>query len=64
LDFLKANTDGLTQSTDDDSDYITAGLRWDFHSSAAFKLEYTTFSQDINGNDDADILKAAIVTVF
>lgn len=64
LDFLKASTDGLTQSTDDDSGYITAGLRWDFHSSAAFKLEYTTFSQDINGNDDADIIKAAIVTVF
>lgn len=64
LDFLKASTDGLTESTDDDSDYITAGLRWDFHSSAAFKLEYTTFSQDVNGDDDADILKAAIVTVF
>ncbi len=66
LDFLKATTDGITQGEDDDSNYVTAGMRWDFHSSAALKLEYTTFSQDIKyaEQQDADIVKLAIVTVF
>lgn len=64
LDFLKATTDGLTESSDDDSSYVTAGFRWDFHSSAALKFEYTSFSDDINDNNDADLAKIALVTVF
>lgn len=64
IDYLKAVTDGTTESFQDDSNYVTLGLRWDFHSSAAFKAEYTTYSDDVNDNNDADLVRVAVVTVF
>lgn len=51
--------------------YITAGVRWDFHESAALKLEYTKLSDDyINPYDpadfdrDASVVRMAISTIF
>lgn len=46
-----------------DNEYYTVGMRWDFHSSAAFKVDYTTHTanhQDKTNN----LLRFAISTVF
>lgn len=64
LDYLKAQTDGLSDSQADKSNYITAGLRWDFHSSASLKFEYSDYNNDLNSDADAGLFKVAIVTVF
>jgi hypothetical protein len=64
LDFLIASTNGVVNSQLNDESYVTLGLRWDFHDSAAFKLEYTDFQDDFNLSGDAALLRAAIVTVF
>lgn len=55
-----------TQSIEskDGSSYITLGLRWDFHESAALKFEYTTYKDDYNDNNDAGLFRTALVTVF
>ena len=57
-------TNGLTDSQITESNYVTLGLRWDFHDSAAIKFEYTTYSDDLNSNNDAGLFHTAIVTVF
>lgn len=64
IDFLKAQTDGLSDSQADKSSYITAGLRWDFHGSASLKLEYTDYENDIDSDFDSGLFKVAVVTVF
>ena len=64
LDFLVVNTDAATQSQAEDSTFVTLGARWDFHDSAAVKFEYTDFSNDLNSDSDAGLLRMAIVTVF
>jgi hypothetical protein len=64
IDFLKANTQGLVNAQRTDQTYITLGLRWDFHDSAALKFEYTDFSDDLNNLNDAGLFRTAIVTVF
>ena len=63
VDTLVAYTKGLFQATNDDSDYITLGVRWDFHDAAAFKAEYTMFNDNLL-DDDQNLLRFAIVTVF
>ena len=57
---------GGTQSiaSIEESKYITLGLRWDFHDSAALKFEYTTYSDEYNSNNDAGLFRTALVTVF
>ncbi|WP_440873707.1 porin [Thalassotalea sp. PLHSN55] len=64
VDFLKAQTEGFVMSQNEDQDYITLGLRYDFHDSAALKFEYTDFSDNNASINDAGLLRAAIVTVF
>ncbi|QOL27128.1 hypothetical protein LP316_07520 [Thalassotalea sp. LPB0316] len=64
LDFLIANTNGATQSQKEDTMFYTLGARWDFHDSAALKFEYTDFSDDLDSNGDASLLRMALVTVF
>ena len=56
--------DNTVVSQDIDTSYITLGARYDFHESAAFKVEYTNFSSDDVNTVDADILRVALVTVF
>lgn len=46
------------------SKYITLGLRWNFHDSAALKFEYTAYNDDLNNNNDAGVFRTALVTVF
>lgn len=64
LDALIAGTNKLVATQNVDASYVTLGLRWDFHDSAAFKLEFTDYSDDLNANKDASLVRAAIVTVF
>ncbi|WP_075184815.1 porin [Teredinibacter haidensis] len=63
IDNLVAATQGLFQSTAHDSDYLTLGLRWDFHDSAAFKAEYTMYNDNLL-DEDQNLLRFALVTVF
>jgi len=64
LDFLILQTSALIASQKEETNYYTLGLRWDFHDSAAFKLEYTDYTDDLNSNGDASLIRTAIVTVF
>ncbi len=64
LDALVAGTQGIVNSQLEKPKYVTLGLRWDFHDSAAFKLEYTDYTDDLDSTYDASLLRAAIVTVF
>jgi len=57
-------TNGLTDSQSNEASYITLGLRWDFHDSAALKFEYTSYSDDLNSVNDAGLFRTALVTVF
>jgi hypothetical protein len=61
---LIAGTNAFTDSLTEESAYYTMGLRWDFHESAALKFEYTSYSDDLNGDNDAGLFRTAIVTVF
>ena len=62
LDQLIARTDGgLAQI--EDSSYYTLGARWDFHDSAALKVEFTQFDNDLI-NEDTSLVRTALVTVF
>ncbi len=64
IDFLKANTEGFVQSQETEEEYITVGIRYDFHDSAALKAEYTNFSNKNNNSNDAGLFRIAVVTVF
>ncbi len=64
LDFLKGSTEGVLASQKEKQNYFSFGVRYDFHDSAALKLEYTDFSDDINSNSDAGLFRVALVTVF
>lgn len=61
---LLVPTNGLTDSQTSETNYVTLGLRWDFHDSAALKFEYTSYSDDLNSNNDAGLFRTALVTVF
>ncbi|MEZ5455265.1 MAG: hypothetical protein R3F04_04020 [Lysobacteraceae bacterium] len=47
-----------------DDSYISAGLRWDFLSNTALKLDYTRFSSDISTRLDAHLISAGVVFSF
>lgn len=64
LDFLLANTTGLIASAEEDSSYVTLGLRWDVADSVAFKVEITDFENDLGPGTEATLLQFALTTVF
>jgi len=64
LDGLISMTNGATDAESSDIKYVTLGLRWDFHDSAALKFEYTNYTDDLNGDQDAGLFRTALVTVF
>ena len=63
---------GVAPDTDVSSNSWTAGVRWDFHSSAAFKIEYLTRNDDSDNNmintvgkvQEIDLISAGIDVVF
>jgi len=61
---LFTTTNVLTDAQSIETNYITLGLRWDFHDSAALKFEYTSYNDDLNSNNDAGLFRTALVTVF
>ena len=61
---LKGSTDGFINSFNEDAKTMTYGLRYDFHASAAFKLEYKSYSDDLNRDNDASLVRVALVTIF
>ena len=68
-EFLPGDLQALIYGTQsiaskEESKYVTLGLRWDFHDSAALKFEYTSYSDDLNGSNDAGLFRTALVTVF
>ena len=64
LDALKAGTEGFVQRQVSDTNYVTVGVRYDFHESAALKVEYTDYSNDLDSTLDAGLFRVALVTVF
>ena len=64
LDFLIANTIGAIASNEQESNYLTLGMRWDVSDSVAFKVEYTNFEDDLITGNEASLLQIAITTVF
>lgn len=63
LDALRLGSEALVNSQKTDSDYVTVGVRWDFHDSAALKIDYTDTNDNI-GKTDASLFRVAITTVF
>lgn len=61
---LVATTDAAMNSQNEDTNFATLGARWDFHDAAALKFEYTKHSDDLDGLNDADVVRMAFVTVF
>lgn len=43
---------------------VSFGVRYDFHPSAAFKVDFTTFSDDLNEAGDANLLTLGVDLVF
>lgn len=62
LDVLKATVDSLPLRADDQA--ITAGVRWDFTSNLAFKLEYSDVSRDVPGDLDTGLVSFGFDMVF
>ncbi|MEC8428511.1 MAG: hypothetical protein VXZ35_08800, partial [Pseudomonadota bacterium] len=54
------------------SEAVTVGVRWDFHPSAAFKLEYMTRSDESDSDfeatrgdrNDVDLISAGVDVIF
>lgn len=61
---LLVPTNALTDAQKNKANYIKLGLRWDFHDSAALKFDYTSYSDDLNSNNDADLFRTALIVVF
>jgi len=61
---LYNGTAGYIASSQTEEEYITAGVRWDFHEAAALKFEVTSFRDDNVDANDATLLNIALVTVF
>lgn len=47
-----------------DTEAYSVGFRYDFHPSAAFKMEYTSYDDNLNPANDADLLSFGIDLLF
>ena len=63
LDQLSAATERVFNARIEDSKNYTLGVRWDFHDSAAFKVEYSYYEETYQ-NQDINLVRTALVTVF
>lgn len=64
IEQLYLATQGLVESSKLETKYLTVGMRWDFHKSAALKFDVTKFEDDLIDSNDATLLNIALVTVF
>lgn len=60
---LVFGTKAALEAQREDAYYYIVGTRWDFHPSAAFKIEYTSYSNDDPASDE-QLLSMAIDLVF
>ncbi|MDN5529610.1 MAG: porin [Shewanella sp.] len=60
---LVMGTKAALEAQQEDSSYYIIGTRWDFHPSAALKLEYTNYSND-KPTSDEQLLSMAVDLVF
>lgn len=63
LDQLVGFTMQGLEFRNEDSSYYTLGARWDFHPSAALKVEFSHRDNDLT-NQDTSLVRTALVTVF
>lgn len=63
LDRLSTLTEQAFRFREQDSSYYTLGARWDFHDSAALKVEFSRRDNDLL-NEDTNLIRTALVTVF
>ncbi|WP_144394436.1 porin [Pleionea sediminis] len=61
---LQAAAAGLVDAQRNYNSRHTFGMRYDFHPSAAFKLDYHMIDDETNPDNDRGLISAAIVTVF
>ena len=64
IDGLKAFTALVASNQTNKVNSVIAGVRYDFHDSAALKVEYSDFSDDKFSTNDAGLLRVAVVTIF
>jgi hypothetical protein len=64
IDLIKGMTEFLGEAVKEESKYVTLGLRWEFNPSAALKFEYTSFTNELTKEADANLFRMAVVTVF
>lgn len=65
LDMLKLQTAGAFASRATDSEFWTLGLRWNFHSSAALKVEFTSMKDNLLLEDETtNLFAVGVATVF
>jgi len=63
LDALAGGTVQLFESSREDLEYYIIGVRWDFHSSAALKVDYKSLKNTLT-DENTNLLRFAISTVF
>ncbi|AQS35846.1 Gram-negative porin [Shewanella psychrophila] len=61
---LLFGTQAALKAQEEDSSYYIVGTRWDFHPSAALKIEYTYYSDDYSDGSDSQLLAMAVDMVF
>jgi hypothetical protein len=61
---LISGTESALSSAESESYYGTVGGRWDFHDSAAFKLDMTAVNNKLDQDGDYMFYRASITTVF
>ena len=64
IDGLIASTQAIFNEPARDNTYFILGIRWDFHNSAALKLEYKSQKDKLPLDETNNLLRFAIVTVF
>jgi hypothetical protein len=61
---IVAGASALLGGLSADESAVSVGVRYDFHPSAAFKIDYTSFSDNIDATLDADLLTFGVDLVF
>ncbi|WP_026374859.1 porin [Aestuariibacter salexigens] len=54
----------LAQINREDTQIVSVGFRYDFHTNAAFKMQYSSVTDDFNNNNDADLISVAVDLIF
>jgi hypothetical protein len=61
---LQSSLFGIQTLFDDDSEAITIGIRYDFDTNIAFKLDGTNYKDNLNTVNDAELVRFAVNYIF